>query len=348
MTKVKLGVVGLGWPGEQHAKAILASQAGHLYGAADVTEARRAKFAEQFSPQKTFASLEDMLADPAVDAVVVCLPNTLHFPATLTALEAGKHVLCEKPPTMNAAEMKVLREEAERRGLIYFFGRQSRFSPEMLTAKRLINEGRLGEVYFAKAIWVRSRGTPVGIDGWFTDKARSGGGALIDIGVHALDAVWYLMGTPKPVSVSAQAFRNFEHIVKVPKFDVDDAAYGFIRFENGAVVHLEVSWAANLTDDIPEEVKNGRELRNSVLYGPKATVQLNPLTLFEDQEGKLINVPIEPEGTMNPFDAQMGNFLAAIRGEAKAINDAQQAVYLMEMLDAIYLSSEKGREIPIA
>ena len=100
-------------------------------------------------------------------------------------------------------------------------------------------------------MWVRSRGTPGGIDGWFTDRSRAGGGAVIDLGVHAIDAAWYLMGNPKPRTVSAQTYQKFPQLVKTAVFDVEDSACGMIRFENGASVLFEVSWAANLTDDIP-------------------------------------------------------------------------------------------------
>jgi predicted dehydrogenase len=279
---------------------------------------------------------------------MICLPNFLHFPASLAALEAGKHVFCEKPPTLNAAEMKVLHEEATRRGLVYFFGRQFRFTPGMRAAKELIAAGRLGDIYHAHATWVRSRGIPQGVGGWFTEKKRSGGGALIDIGVHALDSAWYLMGTPRPVSVTAQVYRNFEHLVQDPVFDVEDAAFAFIRFENGAVVHLETSWAGNLPDDIPMGQYFGRELNNSTVYGTKGTIRLQPLTLFEDQGGVLETVAIELPDESDSFELQLRNFVDAISGRAPAVNDAAQALQLMEMLDAIYASSSLGREVPIA
>jgi predicted dehydrogenase len=212
-----------------------------------------------------------------------------------------------------------------------------------------VEEGRLGKIYHGKAIFVRSRGIPVGLGNWFTEKKRSGGGALIDIGIHALDSVWYLMGTPRPVSVNAQVFRNFDHLVKVSVFDVEDAAYAFIRFENGAVVQLETSWAGNLTDDIPPRKYFGRELNNSTVFGTKATVRLKPLTLFEDQDGELVTVPLEAkENEPNGFELQLRNFVASIRNEAEPVNNADQAVALMEMLDAIYASSALGREVPIA
>ena len=282
-----------------------------------------------------------------LDAVIICLPNYLHFPTSLAALEAGKHVFCEKPPTLNAAEMKVLHEEASKRGLVYYFGRQFRFTPAMRAAKALIATGRLGTIYHAQATWVRSRGIPQGIGGWFTEKKRSGGGALIDIGVHALDSAWYLMGTPRPVAVSAQVYRNFERLVRDPVFDVEDAAFGFLRFDNGAVVHLETSWAANLPDDIPMGQDFGRELNNSTVYGTKGTIRLKPLSFFEDQNGALTTVPVDLPDAADSFELQLRNFLDTIVGRAEPINSAEQAVQLMEMLDAIYASSRLGREVPI-
>src|ERR1700704_718961 len=327
MRKLNLGIIGAGWPGQMHALALRACQGTSLYACADVEDERRVAFANDYAPEKTYGDYHDLLQDRHVDAVIICLPNFLHFPASLAALESGKHVLCEKPPTMNAAEMKVLREEAAKRNLIYSFSRQGRCTPAMRAAKAAVEEGRLGKIYHAKATFVRSRGIPVGIGDWFTEKKRSGGGALIDIGIHALDSVWYLMGTPQPTAVSAQVFRNFEHIVKVPVFDVEDAAYAFIRFENDAIIQLETSWAGNLTDDIPPRQYFGQELYNSTIYGTKASVRLAPLTLFEDRDGELVTVPLEVrQNEPNGFELQLRNFLEAISGKAEPVNNAHQAV----------------------
>ena len=347
--ELKLGIIGGGWPGQMHAEALRAIKEISLHACADLDDARRSAFKENYVSEKNYGDYHELLQDRDVDAAIICLPNYLHFPAALAALEAGKHVLCEKPPTLNAAEMKVLRDEATKRNLIYFFSRQSRFTPVMRKAKALVEEGRLGKVYHARATFVRSRGIPVGMGSWFTEKKRSGGGALIDIGVHALDSVWYLMGTPRPVSVSAQVFRNFAHLVNVSIFDVEDAAYAFIRFENGAIVQLETSWAGNLPDDIPPRKYFGRELINSTLYGTKASVRLAPLALFEDRDGALIDVPLEVnDSEPGGFELQLRNFVEAIRGESEPVNNADQAVALMEMIDGIYASSELGREVPIA
>jgi len=348
MKKLRLGIIGAGWPGQMHAQAARRVELASLDAVAELDPERRQAFEKEYLPEKSYSGYEELLRDDEIDAVIICLPNFLHFPASLAALEAGKHILCEKPPTLNAAEMKVLREAASQRGLLYYFSRQFRFTPEMRLAKSLAEEGRLGRIYHATATFVRSRGIPAWGGGWFTEKKRSGGGALIDIGIHALDAVWYLMGTPKPLSVSAQVFRNFDHLVTVPVFDVEDAAYGFIRFANGAVVQLETSWAGNLTDDIPPRQYFGRESNNSVLYGTKGSIRLKPFALFEDRAGELVKVDLEVEpDERNGFELQLQNFLEAIRGEAKPINDAEQAVALMEMIDGIYASSTLGREVPL-
>lgn len=347
--KLNLGIIGTGWPGQQHAIAALAGDFASVHACADLDETRRVEFEKEFKPKKCFSDYHQLLQDQSVDAAVICLPNFLHFPATLAALEAGKHVLCEKPPTLNAAEMKVLREEAAKRKLVYYFGRQFRFTGAMRAARRAVEQGRLGRIYHARATFVRSRGIPVGVGNWFTEKRQSGGGALIDIGIHALDAVWYLMGTPKPVAVTAQVFQNFPQLVKAGTFDVEDAAYAFIRFDNGAIVQLETSWAGNLTDDIPPRQYFGQESHNSVIYGTKASIRLKPLTLFEDREGELAAVPLEAaEDEPSGFVLQLQNFAEAIAGEAEAVNNADQAVALMEMVDGIYSSSQLGREVPIA
>jgi predicted dehydrogenase len=346
--RINVGVIGTGWPGQQHARVMAEIAEANLYACADLDETRRGDFEATYSPHKSVSDYHELLQDPKLDAVMICLPNFLHFPASLAGLEAGKHVFCEKPPTLNAAEMKVLHEEATKRGLVYFFGRQFRFTPGMRAAKELIAAGRLGDIYHAHATWVRSRGIPQGVGGWFTEKKRSGGGALIDIGVHALDSAWYLMGTPRPISVSAQVYRNFGHLVQDPVFDVEDAAFAFIRFDNGAVVHLETSWAGNLPDDIPMGQYFGRELNNSTVYGTKGTIRLKPLTLFEDRGGALETMPIVLRDERDSFELQLRNFVDAINGRAAAVNDAAQALQLMAMLDAIYASSSLGREVPIA
>ena len=344
--EIKFGFVGVGWPGEQHANAVTALPGASVAAACDLNPERLQKFASTYAAPKTFTDYAAMLADPEITAVVVSLPNFLHYSASIAALQAGKHVLCEKPPTMNVAEIEAIRDEANQRGLTYFFGRQSRFSPKLLAAKKVIDEGGLGRVYFAKAERIRSRGIPVGIDGWFVQKAKSGGGVVIDIGVHALDAAWYLMGCPRPVSVSAQVSAHFRDTLPIDtKFDVEDTGFAFIRFEDGLVMHLEATWAANVTGAIPASSSVGHELENTTIYGAHATLSLSPATLFTMNGTERVETPLKVgEGTA-PFMAQMSDFLNAVRTGVTPTNNVDQAVSLMKMLMAIYESSATGAEV---
>ncbi len=341
---VNFGIAGLGWPGQMHSRAIQATPGARLVAIADASPERCEAHRAEFPVDRSYRDYHDLLADSKIDAVIICLPNFLHFPASLAALRAGKHVLCEKPPTMNAREMRRLRDEAARAGLTYAFARQMRFGGEMITARRLVASGRLGDVYFARTTWHRSRGIPVGIGGWFLDRQRAGGGAIIDIGIHTLDAAWFALGCPRPVSVTAGVFQKFA--ATVPKgvvFDVDDSGFAFIRFDGGQVLSLETTWASNLPENLAAP---GNGTSDCLLLGSKAGLQLNPLRLFTGgPNGVTESAPdVKP---VNAFARQMADFVRAVRTGSEPTNNAGQGLALMQMLDAIYRSGETGREVRI-
>ncbi len=327
-SSIRVGIAGLGWPGERHAEAINGSTLGTVYSVCDLNAERLKAFAATFGPKHIFTSFDEMLMDQDVEAIVICLPNSLHYPCSLKALEAGKHVLCEKPPTMNAAQMRTLHDQAP--------------------------------------MWIRSRGTPTGLDGWFTERSKAGGGVVIDLGIHAIDAAWYLMGTPQPRAVSAQTYQKFPQLVKNKTFDVEDNAYGMIRFENGSTLLFKTSWAANLTSDIPLSPQRGRSLFTTTTYGPKGSLKVtdvfnvdsntcpSALAFFEDQDGNLMERKIKIEDLRGDplrayeFAEQDRNFLLSIPGKEPAVNSSSQAIQLMEILDAIYRSSQLGKEVSLA
>lgn len=334
----------MGWPGQMHSAAIAATPGVSLYGIADLSEAARRKVQCVTPALHEFGDYQAMLADPKVDAVVIALPNFLHYSASLEALRAGKHVLCEKPPTMDTGEMKKLKAAAERFGRVYAFGRQMRFTGEMQKARQLVESGKLGDVYYARTHWYRSRGIPVGVGGWFTDAKRSGGGAIIDIGIHTLDDAWFLMGTPRPISVSAQVFQKFARLVpKGIHNDVDDCGFAFLRFENGAVISLETTWAANLP---PSKVDGWNGSHSSLLFGTKASLETAPLRLYAES-GRGVREKRVTVRNLDRFKEQLKDFVKAIRTGEPPTSDARQAVHLMQMLDAIYQSSRTGREVRI-
>lgn len=356
---VNIAILGLGWPGRMHAQAIDACPTTHLAAACDLDAGRRTEFQTQYPGAAAFDDYQKMLSMPDIDAVIVGLPNFLHYQMTLDGLKAGKHVLCEKPPTMHAGEMAQLKEEAERQGKVYMFGRQMRFDRHAVRARRIVQEGRLGEIYYSRTGWIRSRGIPGGLDGWFTQKKRSGGGALIDLGVHCLDDAWFLMGCPKPVTVTGRASKLFAHTSRNPdQMDVDDVAFATVRFENQAMLHLEVSWAGNYPGEYdpsgqanPDRPPAKRDKRFTTLFGTKGTVSVRPFELVEEIGGIPSDVDLSAtprSQTEDLFLDQMQNFSAACRGVEAPLNTAEQALELMEMLDAIYKSSETGREVVVA
>ena len=277
--KVRAAVIGLGWPGMQHLKGYTACQRSEVVAVCDLDENRCKEVAEEYSVPQTFTDHRQMLARDDIDAVSVCLPNFLHAPFSIDVLNAGKHVLCEKPPATSAQEAQAMAEAAERHNRVLMYALVQRFGGGARALKQMIDAGELGEVYLGKAGYVRRRGIPVGREGWFVDKSRSGGGALIDIGVHALDCVWWLLGSPQPVAIMGAAYSKFGHQVPEDvKYDVDDAAFAQIRFDNGATIVLEATWALNLP--------GGGYVK---VAGTKAGAQLNPLTIYTEENGEEVD-----------------------------------------------------------
>jgi len=333
---VKIGVVGLAWPGNEHLKGYVACPQAEVVALCDLDRKLLARQAKEYNVSNTFTAYKKMLAMPEVQAVSICVPNDLHKPMTLAALEAGKHVLCEKPPALSAKEAQAMADAAKKAKRVLMYALVQRFHPESRLLRRLIDRGQLGDIYFARTAYLRRRGIPVGKEGWFINKKRSGGGSLIDIGVHCLDRAWWLMGTPKPVAVSGSTYAKFGHTVtKKYPYTVEDASFGLIKFANGASLIVEATWAYNLPPK-----------HHTELAGTKGGATLGPLTIYTEQQGVICDVtPQVPRG--NGFLNETAHFVQCVQKRRKPIPSAEQGVQLMQMLDAVYRSSETGREVRI-
>ncbi|HWQ15880.1 MAG TPA: Gfo/Idh/MocA family oxidoreductase [Roseiflexaceae bacterium] len=336
---VRVGVIGAGWPGERHADGYVVAPGCRLVAIADANAERATAFAAHYGKLqegltlKIYADYPALLADPEIDAVSVALPNFLHHPATLAALEAGKHVLCEKPPALNASQAREMAELAARTDRLLAFAFQRRFSPAVEALHEVIASGELGEIYHARAVWTRAWGVPKGIGGWFTDPARAGGGALIDIGVHVLDMAWFLMGCPAPATVSGQVFNKFPQETKT-----DDSAFALVRFADGRSLHLETSWVLAQDEDH----------YGVHLYGTKggARVDDNRIDLYTvGEEGRTARSRFIRAGWQQAFLKQSANFVGAVRGEAQLRTPAAHGVQIMAMIDGIYRSAAEGHEV---
>jgi predicted dehydrogenase len=337
--EVRVGVIGAGWPGERHSDGYVATPGCRIVAVADANADRGASFAQEYgqaqggTPLTVYADYDALLANSEIDAVSVALPNFLHHPATMAALAAGKHVLCEKPPALNHQQASEMAAAADKAGKLLAFALQRRFSPAVEALHELIASGELGEIYHARAVWTRAWGVPKGLGGWFTDPARAGGGSLIDIGVHVLDMGWFLMGSPAPHTVSGVVFNKYPEQTKT-----DDSAFALVRFADGRSLHVETSWA--LAQDGDTFAVH--------LYGTKggARVNDNELDLYAVGESeRSVRRRVIKAGGLQAFLKQAANFVGAIRGENQLRTPGVQGAQIMAMIDGIYRSAAEGREV---
>lgn len=335
--RIRIGIIGLGWPGREHLKGYKVCDRAEVVAVCDLDAELRERVSGEYDVPKVYTDYRELLADKAVDAVSVCLPNFLHKPAAVDALDAGMHVICEKPPALTAAEAREMADTAKRKDKVLMYALVQRFGGAARIVREFVDAGELGDIYFGKAGYVRRRGIPIGKGGWFVDKARAGGGALIDIGVHALDCAWWLMGNPKPTSVSGSAYSHFGHTVpEGVKYDVDDAAFGLIKFENGATLFLEATWALNLPTSSFRQIA-----------GTKGGATLDPLTIYTERNGIQMDItPTPPQA--NAFEEEIRHFVACVQDGVEAGPSGEQGVMLMQMLDGIYTSASTGEEVRIA
>jgi predicted dehydrogenase len=334
--------------GNQHATALRAVPGVVLAAIADADERVRHEAGQTHSVSRLYADYRDMIAGGGLDAVAIALPTGMHCEACCAALRAGLHVICEKPPTSSVAEMKRIKRCADDTGLTYMFGRQSRFSPGVLASRRAVAAGRLGRVYHGEAVWVRSRWAALSQAGWRMDRTR-GGGVLLDLGVHAIDEVWFCMGCPRPIEVSAGLHAGFARFSAAPKlYTADDCAAGLLRFENGATLSFLAAFALN---GLPQGVKcaDGKpcEWGHRAIYGTGAGLLTGSGTLIRGGPGDLVSADLPRTARHAPFEGQAREFIRAVRTGSTPLNSAEQALMLMRMLEGACRSADLGRAVRI-
>ena len=349
---IKLGFIGTGGIAHAHGDAYRKLEDRVEYVACcDLVEERAKKFAEKYGFKKYYTDYKQMLAENEFDAIEVCTWNSAHAECTIAALNAGAHVKCEKPMAMNTEEALAMKEAAEKNGKLLMIGFVRRHGNDANAAIDFIQKDFLGDVYFIKASYLRRAGYP---GGWFGDKSRSGGGPLIDLGVHVIDLSRYIVGNPKPVSVFGATFNKIgarsnlktsgmewqsQTDVEKPIFTVEDLATAMIRFDNGVVLYVEASFNLNMSNNTPGGL---------VFYGNKAGLTLDPFELHTECNDMLADIKIHgPTGTGDFFYYEDKNFLDSIEGKAECKAPAEDGVELMRILDAIYESAMTGKSVDI-
>lgn len=358
---IKAAVIGVGI-GRYHIQGYAAHPQAEVVAICDINEEAAKKVAAEHGIEKVYASHKQMLAEAEIDAVSVCVPNKLHMPLVLDCLAAGKHVLCEKPLARNAKEGEKMVQAAAQAGKLLMIQFNNRYRPEAKILKQYIEQGELGDIYFARAGWIRRNGIP-GWGSWFTDKEMAGGGPVIDLGVHMLDLTLWLMGNPEPVSVLASTYSVFGPQMEAlgpwgtpnpnGKFDVEDMGVALIKFKEGQTIVLEAGWAARIK----------REHVYSTLMGTKAGASLervfaidgvddtsiDTLELFTQENGVPVNrqISVQPDPFMGRL-AAVGHFVDCLTSGVECISPGKDGLRIMKILDAVYKSAATGKAVTIS
>jgi predicted dehydrogenase len=355
---LRLGIVGAGGAAALHAQAAAAAGL-RVTGVCDVDAKRASVLASKYPGARATGTLETLLERRDVDAVVVAVPNVHHKDVAIAALRAGKDVLLEKPMAMSAAECDEIIAARVATGRILQVGFVCRGAPAAEAAAKLIAKGRLGRIYHAKASLYRARGIP-GLGRWFTTRALSGGGALMDLGVHLIDLVLHLTGHPRALRASAVCSANFglpvdryafESMWAGPPdprgvFDVEDAASALVRFEGGLSMELNVTWAADVSR---QALRDG-----VVLLGDRGGCMVdlwnNQVVLTVEQGGKMIDeAQALPDGDAwtAAWRRQAERFAQAVTSRSAAESSGEQGRNVQALIDAMYRSAASAREVEV-
>ena len=341
--KIGVGVIGVGI-GKLHVQGYTESPDAKVIAICDLVEERARKVADEFGVEKICTDYQKLLAMPGIDAVSVCVPNHLHAEMTIAAFQAGKHVICEKPLAMNPAEATAMVAASKKAGKLFMTAFNNRFRGDTQVLKRFIQDGELGDIYFAKTGWIRRKGIP-GFGSWFTTKSKSGGGPLIDIGVHVLDLTLWLMGNPKAISVTGSTYAMFGPkgegqgtwgiAEKGGGFDVEDLAAAFIRLENGATLLLEASWASHIKEDVIY----------TNLMGTKGGAELEPLKIYKDMECTPVDITPAYPNQGGGHLTEVKHFVDCLVNGTKLVSTGEHGLEIARILDGVYKSAKTGKEV---
>jgi predicted dehydrogenase len=350
MKKLKIAVIGVGSISHEHLRAYKNHPEVELYAVCDMNAERAKRKGEENGVAKIYFNYQEALADPEIDAVSICTWNHTHAEISIAALDAGKHVLVEKPLCKTVEEALLMQEAVKRSGKILQVGFVRRYDNNVQMLRTFADAGDFGDIYYAKASAIRRLGNP---GGWFADLERSGGGPLIDIGVHMIDLCWYMMGKPKVKSVSGNTYRklgnraHIEHLsfYKAADWDaskntVEDLANAMIRFENGASLMVDVSFSLHAKED-EMKVK---------LYGDKGSYEIDPeIAIVTEKHNTILNIApqIDHKGFHfeSAFMNEISHFIHCVQTGQQPLSPVEDGLEIMKILCGIYESAAKGVEV---
>ncbi|MWC30976.1 Gfo/Idh/MocA family protein [Paenibacillus sp. MMS18-CY102] len=353
---LRVGIIGCGGIANgKHLPALSKNKHVEIVAFCDIEEERAAAAQQQYGSEgsRIYTDYKELLLDGSIDIVHVLTPNDSHSFITIDSLEAGKHVMCEKPMAKTAQEGRAMLAAAKRTGKKLSIGYNNRFRPDSQHLKKVCEKGALGDIYYAKAHAIRRRAVPTW--GVFLDEEKQGGGPLIDIGTHALDLTLWMMDNYKPVSVTGSVFHKLgskENAANAwgpwdpAKFTVEDSAVGFIKMENGATISLEASWALNSLD-IDEAkctlcgTEGGADMKGGLRFNGEEEGRL----YVKEVDLKAGGVAFYDGASAKDIDVECAAWIDAVRFDREPIVKPEQALVVTEILEAIYTSARTGETV---
>lgn len=354
MIVVRMGIIGVGSISESHLNSYANNAGAVITAVCDLNKQRAVQVANKYgvSLDKIYTDYRELLADPDIDAVSICTWNNSHAELSIAALHAGKHVLVEKPLCRTVEEALLMEEAVRSTGKLLQVGFVRRYDPNAQLLRQFVDNGEFGNLYYAKASTIRRLGNP---GGWFADSERSGGGPLIDIGVHVIDLCWYLMGKPKVKSISANTYNklgnrsNIQNLsfyqaadYDATKNTVEDLANALIRFENGASLMVDVSFTLHAKQD-EGSVK---------LYGDKGGFEVDPaIVMVTEKNNTILNIEPQTDHRSFQFAAafqnEINHFIECVQQGKQPLSPVEDGVEIMRILRGIYESAARGEEIQL-
>ncbi|GGF98303.1 Gfo/Idh/MocA family protein [Paenibacillus abyssi] len=356
MAQVRVGIIGCGGIATgKHMPSLAKVEEAQMVAFCDIVLEKAEEAKNKFGNEESvvYANYHDLLNDPTIDVVHVCTPNDSHAEISIAALEAGKHVMCEKPMAKTAEDARRMLEAAKRTGKKLSIGYQNRFRSDSRYLKDACAAGELGEVYFAKAHAIRRRAVPTW--GVFLDEEKQGGGPLIDIGTHALDLALWMMDNYKPKAVLGRAYHKLSQNENAanawgpwdPKqFTVEDSAFAMITMENGASIVLESSWALNSLEVDEAKVtlcgtKAGADMKDGLRFNGEHNSRLYVNNIEMNSGG----VAFYEGNSDDPAELEARIWIDAVINDKELIVKPEQALVVSEILEAIYESSRTGKAV---
>lgn len=343
MSKLKVAIIGGGQIAEKvHIPYYRQRNELDIVAVVSPNEERVKSFAERNGIPHYYTDADEMYREQKPDIVSICTPNRFHYVNVMQALQQGCHVLCEKPPALTSEQAWKMQDTAAKSGRILAYEFHHRFADDAAAIKKKVDEGVLGDVYVVKVKALRRCGIP----GWgsFTNKQAQGGGPLIDLGVHMLDAALYVLNFPKMKKVTAKMYQKIgtkksEGTLgqwNPETFTVEDSLFGFIELEDGGLIELETSFALNMKET---------SIMNVEFYGDEAGATLFPAHIYTDQKGELVSLFQKETADPDRHTKSMAAFVDRCLGKDVMIADGKQGFVVQRLVEALYESAEKGESV---